>query len=303
MNRLIKLSKALRSIGLNDYSNQVLELVKLAIPADITSYPPDSEKGLRSSIGYNAPEVEVNSIKEIMKNSKDHWIIIAVNDIADIDKNILKSEEFKKWIISKNYPADYKIILVGSKPFDFDLDFGNAILHDVFGHSVVTSELPGELPEMLYPGAGEILKTLVNIESPENVYLGNILISNFIVSLHSKIERGVSISQTFEDMIPDIIVGILSKNLTMDRADASAKEVSTLFVKDLNNADMEMIKEELGKEIGEEIGRDYLKSEIEKELKDLVNFIARSIGDWVENLPVFESQKIGNNTVSIVRPW
>ena len=76
MNRLIKLSKALKSIGLTSYSNQVLELVKLAIPADITSYPPDSETGLRSSIGYNAPEIEVNSIKEIMKNSKDHLFLL-----------------------------------------------------------------------------------------------------------------------------------------------------------------------------------------------------------------------------------
>ena len=110
---------------------------------DIGEYNPDPSKRYRSgyenrSVGYGVTEDYpsfVSDVKSLMSKTGDRWVLITIDDVNYIDKDI-KSREFKTWLKSKKYPKDSKIVIIGSSPLQGDYKHPKWFLHDVLGHTI-----------------------------------------------------------------------------------------------------------------------------------------------------------------------
>ena len=151
MNKLIKLAKALSRLGHKKDSLIILKLAafeKKEIPRSLWSYeigPYDARPGSPSvitedmspSIGYyGAKDPEfVKEIKRIFSKTPDNWVVIVVDEVFNVYDDIEKPY-FKKWLSSRGYPKDSKILVIGSSEFPGDYRSAGWTAHDIIGHTV-----------------------------------------------------------------------------------------------------------------------------------------------------------------------
>jgi hypothetical protein len=103
---------------------------------DFAEYSPEPEP-YSPSVGYglkNKQPTFVRDITGIMRKTKDSWVIITVGNLNGIEREI-ESSYFRNWLREKNYPANSKIVVVGSHAYAGDLTHPTWIVHDILGHS------------------------------------------------------------------------------------------------------------------------------------------------------------------------
>jgi hypothetical protein len=73
--------------------------------------------------------------KELMEDTEDNWVIVTLPDFRGASE-LVKTEEFKKWLGSKYKPGT-RVVVVAGTPVERDYKTpGWQIVHDIFGHSI-----------------------------------------------------------------------------------------------------------------------------------------------------------------------
>jgi hypothetical protein len=239
MNRLIKLAKALSRLGHKKDSLIILKLAafeKKEIPRSLWSYeigPYDARPGspgvitenMSPSIGYhgaNNPEF-VEEIKRIFSKTPDNWVVIVVDDVLNLYEDI-EMPYFKKWLSSRDYPKDSKILVVGSSEFPGDYRSAGWTAHDIIGHTTGKVFLSKEG----YSGGGGQWIAERGKEFRAN------LVSNLMAYL---IRNDASVSgaeDSFDkiyDILASIVLGDLDKETALDIAEGEEEEalVNSMF--------------------------------------------------------------------------
>lgn len=226
MDYLRKLEKALRRFGLSDGAEKVYSLSKVAVPLEgLDSFPNynGDESDLKpSSPGYSAPSYEIEEAKRIMARSEDRWVVVPLRNASggiEGAKRVIQSPSFKDWLERKGYGEDYKILVVATDAKKGDYREAGWILHDVFGHAI------------------------------EKGFGISHRFGSFIRNLHFMLPSDLRMSGELLDMIPDILVGILSKSLSED----DVKTAIELTEEDLKNSGSQTISTESMEKVWENL--------------------------------------------------
>jgi len=174
----------------------------------------DPEGTYRPTIGYKAtrkPEY-VKWAKEIFSKTKERWIIIPLWDSWRPAEEIIKSSNFKKWLKSKNYPKNSKILVVGSTDTSFGglVETPDWVIHDVIGHTILEkfySAGPGRKYTKEQMSNGIPLIERIHNVLPKNVFPvqasnANDMINDVFTSIvleYLKIEDAIKFAKTPEE--------------------------------------------------------------------------------------------------------
>ena len=173
----------------------------------------DPEGTYRPTIGYKAtrkPEY-VKLAKEIFSKTKERWIIIPLWDSWRPAEEIIKSSNFKKWLKSKNYPKNSKILVVGSiDPSGNLFETPDWVIHDVIGHTILEKFYSSNLgrkytnKQMLnmIPLIERIHNVLPKNMFPVQSYNANDMINDVFTSIileYLKFEDAISFAETPEE--------------------------------------------------------------------------------------------------------
>ena len=229
MKKLIQLSRLLSGFNLISESKTVRGLMKTAVPLDdivnVDSHefrksrvPAELRPSLlrlpeHPSIGYGTTEGNIQLAKKIMEKTKDHWIFLLFNRIQSIEQDV-RSDEFADWLSKKNYPEDYKILIVADTPLVDDSEEVEWILHDIIGHSasVVFENITGN--------TGGSIDTFSNIRGIKKILKA--IWNSLPPSMQNS--KGVE-SLDITDKINDIVASIIFKDLTKDMAIVATKDL------------------------------------------------------------------------------
>jgi hypothetical protein len=268
MKKLFKLAELLKHLGLHHDSDLTLSLAKLAQElSDFRTYDEGgaSEPSPETAIGYEAAGIrgEIDLAKRLMEKTKDKWIIIAPN-VARRAREIVKTDEFRTWLEEKDYPADAKILLVGTKKFLSD-DFisGDWILHDIIGHSI---------DKVFSAKYGSTARRI------EEELSGYGIIEDMLVALHNSIPDGIRLSKYRTDMMPDIFAAIFFGHINRSVIDSVKAKLETM---------------------SKYVGR--VEREV-KEAVETMNTIFEVPEEWMREVEQ-ESVQVGKNMVYIVEVW
>jgi hypothetical protein len=187
----------------------------------------------------------VDDVKKIMSKTKDNWVIITLDNIRNAGRRIA-SKAFKDWLASKGFPADSKVVVVGSSPYPGDDEAPSWFLHDILGHAAGSDFLRHEG----YPGgAGEWIR------------LNEPVVNWIHLVLKVKNAPASKTDQQF-DKIYDIFASIIL-------GDISFKEASSVLE----------LSDKQRKEASEEA------LEINRKQKELIKKMFDFSDQWVKNIP------------------
>ena len=144
----------------------------------------------------------VNIARDLMRSTKDNWVIITPSDVRDLT---VDSPRFKEWLTEKRkqHPAGTIFALVSTSPVGGDFKTPAwAVIHDLLGHSIENS------------GVDRMRRAR---EVPRELRL----------ALHSALPRELQVSKDQNDNLPDILAAILLGRLDPDTAHRISKEYVT----------------------------------------------------------------------------
>jgi hypothetical protein len=275
MKKLIQLSKVLSDLNFISESKTIRGLMKSAVPLDdIVDVDSHKFRQKRSpieptrlseswpSIGHGMSQNDIQLAKKIMEKTKDHWVFLSFDRTQAIGQEV-RSDEFADWLKKKNYPEDYKILIIADKPLKGDFVSVGWILHDIIGHSASNI-------------FNKMIKAKLSINESADDFCNIEGVKEILEAIWDRLppamqnSKGTGFSET-ADKISDIVASIIFEDLT--------KDVAIMATKDL----------------AEDAGRDYKKTEI-------INKLFESADIWLESLEK-SAIKVGRNSVNIVSPW
>lgn len=141
-------------------------------------------------------EKYIDVVKDLMRNTKDNWVIITPNDVRDRAR--LGTDEFNEWLrIEKERRPGTIFAFAASMPLPGDENTPQwAVVHDLLGHT---------LDEFWQRHGGRRREKAI----PE---------SKIVSQLHRVLPIKYRMSYESGDMMPDVLAGILLGALTHDRA-------------------------------------------------------------------------------------
>jgi hypothetical protein len=267
MKKLIKLAKLL-----SKHPEERSIILKLAQTLDDFRpyYSAEEPYGGRfhhdRSIGFELSEdpEAVEIAKNIMSKTKDKWVFIAFDSIENIESKV-KSDDFADWLRSKEYPADSKILIVGSYPFENDFTSPNWILHDIIGHSASNKFSERLRGNKAIWGGGSIY------EQPG--------IKDLIDALW--------------DIIPSDM-----QNASTDTLDKTCDIIASIIFEDLSKEAAMRIIPSLPVDKDEE----WKMTKGGMTYEWIVEQFFLTAEEWIHSLDGNEI-KVGNNSVNIITPW
>ncbi len=168
---------------------------------------PSVQDRYRKIAGVSYQQIEqpefVESVKTLFDKTEDNWVIVVLDDTHKI-KDVVNENYFKKWLASKNYPKDSKILVVGSAPYGGDFTSSEWIVHDIIGHTVGRLFLNEK--SKFYEGAQG---WLTNTQGADRMLM---IVHNYLV----KNNRPVTKANILFDMIYDVFASIILKDLTRE---------------------------------------------------------------------------------------
>ena len=159
---------------------------------------------IKPSIAYHQTQdpAFVLDIKEIFSKTADDWVFIAVNN-AELEPRDIESLAFQEWVASKGYPANAKIVVIGSSPYPGDFSSTEWIAHDIIGHSAGRAFLES----LGYPrGAGKWIE--------DNPWVGRMILKVHGYLVRKKV--AIKKADMQFDMIYDIFASIILNDITWD---------------------------------------------------------------------------------------
>jgi hypothetical protein len=136
-----------------------------------------------------AGEKYVEVARELMKSTKDNWVIVTLSDISSIIDG-WDDSDVSNWVdtVRPNYPKNTIFAVAVTEPMSGDYSTPRwGVLHDLFGHSLSTNIRPST-----NPGLEE--------------------------AVHNVLPQELQISDDLGDFLPDILVAILLGKLTKKQA-------------------------------------------------------------------------------------
>jgi len=191
----------------------------------------------------------VDDVKRIMSKTKDNWVVITLDNVRNAERRI-RSKAFKEWLASKGYPADSKVIVVGSSPYPGDEESASWIVHDILGHAAGQDFLRLEgYPE----GSGEWILEDHDVKEP--------VVKWIHLALKAKKAPASEAGEEF-DKIYDIFASIILGDISFEEAN-KIFEFSDKQRRTTNEEDLE----------------------INKKQKELVKKMFDFCDEWVNDIP------------------
>jgi hypothetical protein len=190
---------------------------------DMPVYPNSSPDISRVSVSHPATRSTKGNYeakaKELMKNTKDNWVLITGN--TNTNNFSKSSEDYEKWIEGKNYPPGTLVIFVDSSPLEGDSNTPIwQIVHDVFGHSIQNLFVQSFDKEINDMGVAE--------EIGEEV-------AQFMMTLLPKEYQIVWNSEFASDALPTVLGAIFTEKLKRQRVNAALPELLGKQIFDASN--------------------------------------------------------------------
>ena len=190
---------------------------------DMPVYPNSSPDISRVSVSHPATRSTKGNYeakaKELMKNTKDNWVLITGN--TNTNNFSKSSEDYEKWIEGKNYPPGTLVIFVDSPPMEGDSNTPIwQIVHDVFGHSIQNLFVQSFDKEINDMGVAE--------EIGEEV-------AQFMMTLLPKEYQIVWNSEFASDALPTVLGAIFTEKLKRQRVNAALPELLGKQIFDASN--------------------------------------------------------------------
>lgn len=141
-------------------------------------------------------EKYIDVVKDLMRNTKDNWVIITPNDVRDRAR--LGTDEFNEWLrIEKKRRPGTIFAFAASMPLPGDENTPQwAVVHDLLGHT---------LDEFWQRHGGRRREKAISEPA-------------IVSQLHSVLPIKYRMSYDPGDMMPDVLAGILLGALTQERA-------------------------------------------------------------------------------------
>jgi hypothetical protein len=165
--------------------------------ADYKAHPSIAHPSRRSKDERYKGEKYTDIVKDLMRNTKDNWVIITPADVRD--RYRLGTDEFNEWLSSerkRRRPGTIFAFAASMPMSGDDLAPQWAVVHDLFGHT---------LDEFWQRHGGRRREKAISEPA-------------IVSQLHSVLPIKHRMSYESGDMMPDVLAGILLGALTHDRA-------------------------------------------------------------------------------------